>query len=46
MIALDIDEKTMSIGKPYWEKAGVANKIKPIIGPALDFLDKAILDEA
>ena len=42
LIALDTDETMMNVGKPYWEKAGVANKIQPVIGPALDFLNQAV----
>jgi caffeoyl-CoA O-methyltransferase len=38
LIACDISEEWTSIGKPYWDKAGVADRIDLRIGPALDTL--------
>jgi len=40
VIALDISEEFPAIGKPFWVKAGVANKIDLQIGPALEALEK------
>lgn len=42
IITCDIDEKSTEIGKPFWKKAGVDNKIDLKIGPALDTLDGLI----
>ena len=44
LIALDISEKFVNIGKPFWKEAGVADKIDVRIGPALDSLDE-LLDQ-
>ncbi len=38
LIACDISEQWTSIGRPYWEQAGVANKIDLRIAPAIDTL--------
>jgi predicted O-methyltransferase YrrM len=38
ILACDISEEWMKIGYPFWEKAGVANKIEPKIGPGLETL--------
>lgn len=38
LVACDLSEEWTSIGKPYWEQAGVAHKIDLRIGPALDTL--------
>lgn len=38
LICCDISEEWTSIGKRYWQKAGVAHKIDLRIGPALDTL--------
>lgn len=39
LIACDIDEEWTSVGKRYWEEAGVAGKIDLRIAPAVDTLD-------
>ena len=44
LIACDQNEQWPSIGKPYWEQAGVADKIDLHIAPALETL-QALLDE-
>lgn len=44
IIACDIDEKWVNIGKKYWEAAGVANKIDVSIGPAIDTMNQLIKD--
>eukprot|EP00187_Rhodella_violacea_P010765 CAMPEP_0174913286 /NCGR_PEP_ID=MMETSP0167-20121228/80239_1 /TAXON_ID=38298 /ORGANISM="Rhodella maculata, Strain CCMP736" /LENGTH=226 /DNA_ID=CAMNT_0016158001 /DNA_START=118 /DNA_END=798 /DNA_ORIENTATION=+ len=44
ILALDYNEEFVSIGRPYWEKAGVADRIDVRIAPAGDTLQK-LLDE-
>ncbi len=39
VIACDVSEEWTSIGRRYWEKAGVARKIDLRLGPALETLD-------
>ncbi|OVE82083.1 hypothetical protein BVY03_02200 [bacterium K02(2017)] len=36
IITLDINQDTVNIGKDYWNKSAHGNKIKSIIGPALE----------
>jgi predicted O-methyltransferase YrrM len=38
VVACDISREWTDIGRPYWERAGVAGKIELRIGPALDTL--------
>jgi predicted O-methyltransferase YrrM len=38
LLCCDVNEEWTSIGRRYWEKAGVARKIELRIGPALDTL--------
>jgi caffeoyl-CoA O-methyltransferase len=38
LLACDVSEEWTSIGRRYWERAGVAKKIDLRIGPALDTL--------
>ncbi len=45
LIALDINEDFVSIGRPIWEEAGVAHKIDLRLGPAVDSLDNLLKDE-
>src|SRR5579862_1328882 len=45
LIACDIDVKWPNIGKTYWDKLGLTNKIELCIGNALDTLDKLLLSE-
>jgi len=42
IIACDIDDETMQIGRPYWEAANVSQRIIPMLGPALDTLNKLV----
>ena len=46
LICCDISEEFMNIGKPFWQQAGVADKIDVRIGPALDTLNELGADEA
>ena len=38
LLCCDLNEEWTAIGKPYWHRAGVADKIELRIGPALDTL--------
>jgi len=40
LLGCDISEEWVSIGRPFWERAGVTKKIEIRIGPALDTLHK------
>jgi O-methyltransferase len=40
VVACDLSEEWTSIGRQYWERAGVATKIDLRIGPALETLSK------
>jgi len=40
--ALDVSREYVSVGEPYWAKAGVSDKIKVHIAPALETLNKFI----
>ena len=42
--ACDVSEEWTSIGKPYWEEAGVAHKIDLRLAPAVQTLDRLIAD--
>jgi predicted O-methyltransferase YrrM len=42
LVACDISEEWTSVGKPYWNEAGVAEKIDLRIGPAATTLDRLI----
>lgn len=42
LIACDISDEFTKIGSPYWEAAGVKNKIKLEIAPALNTLEKLL----
>jgi caffeoyl-CoA O-methyltransferase len=42
VLACDISDEYTSIGKPYWQRAGVADKIELVIAPATKTLDARI----
>jgi predicted O-methyltransferase YrrM len=42
LIACDISEEFTAIGRPFWQRAGVAGKIDLRIGPAMATLDKLL----
>jgi caffeoyl-CoA O-methyltransferase len=42
VLACDISDAYTSIGKPYWQRAGVADKIELVIAPATQTLDARI----
>lgn len=44
LIACDVSDEFTSVGRPFWQEAGVAHKIDLRIGPGLDSL-QALLDE-
>jgi caffeoyl-CoA O-methyltransferase len=42
LVACDVSDEFTSVGKPFWERAGLTDKIKLHLGPALDTLDREI----
>ncbi|HLI19458.1 MAG TPA: class I SAM-dependent methyltransferase [Rhodanobacteraceae bacterium] len=42
ILACDISDEYTSVGKPYWQRAGVADKIELVIAPATGTLDARI----
>jgi predicted O-methyltransferase YrrM len=38
VVTCDLDEESVTVGRPCWERAGVATKIKVMIAPALTTL--------
>jgi predicted O-methyltransferase YrrM len=46
IIACDISEEWVSIGRPFWQRAGVADKIEVRIGPAIETLQQLERDGA
>lgn len=44
ILACDISAEYTAVGKPYWQRAGVAGKIELVIAPALATLDARIAD--
>lgn len=45
VVALDVNEEFVSVGRPYWEKAGVADRIDLRIGSAVESLKNIIAEE-
>lgn len=39
LLACDVSAEYTAVGKPYWQRAGVADRIELVIGPALHTLD-------
>jgi caffeoyl-CoA O-methyltransferase len=39
LLACDISDEYTRVGRPHWERAGVAHKIELVLGPALATLD-------
>jgi predicted O-methyltransferase YrrM len=44
VVALDINEEWTSIGRRYWSEAGVADRVRLILGPAGDSLRQLLRD--
>jgi len=45
LIACDVSDEWAAVGRPFWEKAGVADRIDLRIGPALETLRALPLEE-
>src|SRR5262249_517728 len=45
LLCCDVSDEWTAIGRPYWERAGVAHKIELRLGPALDTLKSLPHDE-
>ena len=46
IVACDVSEEYTSVARRYWQKAGVADKIDLRLAPALETLDRLLVDEA
>ena len=46
VVTCDVSEDSVAVGRPYWQRAGVADKIKTKIGPALTTLAELTNDAA
>ena len=44
LVCCDISAEWTAVGKPYWEKGGVAGKIDLRIAPAMETLDRLLAD--
>ncbi len=44
LVCCDVSAEWTAVGKPYWEKAGVAGKIDLRIAPAMETLDRLLAD--
>ncbi len=44
LIACDISDEYTRIGRPFWEQAGIADKIDLRLGPGLETLDGLLAD--
>src|SRR5262245_32757156 len=42
ILACDVSDEFTRVGRPYWERAGVASKIELVLAPALETLDARI----
>lgn len=45
LVCFDLDERFVEVGRPYWERAGVADRIEVRIGPAAETLEAWPTDE-
>ena len=45
LLCFDLDERFVELGRPYWERAGVADRIEVRIGPAAETLEAWSTDE-
>jgi len=46
IVACDVSEEWVGIGRPFWQRAGVADKIEVRIGPAIDTIRQLERDGA
>ena len=42
LLACDVSDEYTRVGRPYWQDAGVAERIELVLGPALETLDRRI----
>jgi len=42
ILACDISDEFTRVGRPYWDRAGIASKIELVLAPALETLDARI----
>ena len=42
VVACDVSEEWTAVGRPFWERAGVADKIDLVLGPAVRTLDRLV----
>lgn len=42
ILACDVSDEFTRVGRPYWDRAGVASKIELVLAPALETLDARI----
>jgi O-methyltransferase len=45
VVTCDINVEWVDIGRPYWDRAGVADQIEAVIGQALDTLKRLESEE-
>lgn len=46
VVTCDISSEWADIGRPFWERAGVADRVRLEIGPAVDTLDRLLAEGA
>ena len=44
ILACDVTDEWLKLGQPYWQEAGVTQKIKPIIAPAAESMQGLLSD--
>ena len=42
LLTCDVSEEFTAVGKPYWQRAGVAQKIELVVAPAVQTLDRRL----
>lgn len=44
LLACDVSHEYTAVGRPYWARAGVSDKIELVVAPATETLDKRLAD--